>query len=100
MNPAAIDWVELEGGSFKMGNPRGDGYPQDGEGPVHEVTLTSFAIAPTTVTNDQFAKFVDETDYTTEAEEFGWSFVFTMFLPEDFEPTRACLLYTSDAADE
>ncbi len=72
-----------------MGNPRGDGYPQDGEMPVHEVSLSPFAIAATTVTNDQFARFVEETDYTTEAEEFGWSFVFSIFLPEDFEPTRA-----------
>jgi sulfatase modifying factor 1 len=89
MSGAVIEWVELQGGRFKMGNPRGDGYPQDGEMPVHEVSLTPFAIATTTVTNSQFASFVEETDYTTEAEEFGWSFVFAMFLPEDFEPTRA-----------
>jgi formylglycine-generating enzyme required for sulfatase activity len=89
MSGAAIEWVDLHGGRFKMGNPRGDGYPQDGEMPVHEVSLTPFAIAATTVTNSQFASFVEETDYTTEAEEFGWSFVFAMFLPEDFEPTRA-----------
>ena len=89
MSDAAIEWVELDGGSFQMGNPRGDGYPQDGEMPVHEVSLTPFAIAATTVTNRQFARFVEETNYTTEAEEFGWSFVFAMFLPEDFEPTRA-----------
>ena len=89
MSDKNITWVELEGGSFQMGNPRGDGYPQDGEEPVHSVTLTPFAIAATTVTNDQFGDFVAETGYTTEAEEFGWSFVFTMFLPEDFEPTRA-----------
>ena len=89
MSSAAFEWLELDGGSFQMGNPRGDGYPQDGETPPHQVSLSPFAVAATTVTNDQFAQFVAETDYTTEAEEFGWSFVFTMFLPEDFEPTRA-----------
>lgn len=89
MTAATIDWAELAGGSFAMGNPRGDGYPQDGETPVHEVSLNPFAIAATAVTNNQFAQFVAETNYTTEAEEFGWSFVFAMFLPEDFEPTRA-----------
>ncbi len=89
MSGAAIEWVDLQGGRFKMGNPRGDGYQQDGETPVHEVSLTPFAISATTVTNSQFARFVAETDYTTEAEEFGWSFVFAMFLPDDFEPTRA-----------
>ena len=83
MSSAAFEWLELDGGSFKMGNPRGDGYPQDGETPPHQVSLSPFALAATTVTNDQFAQFVAETDYTTEAEDFGWSFVFTMFLPEE-----------------
>ena len=81
--------VELEGGSFLMGNPRGDGYPQDGEEPVHEVVLSPFAIGSAPVTNAEFAAFAAETGYLTEAEKTGWSFVFTMFLPEDFEPTRA-----------
>ena len=81
MSGAAIEWVDLHGGRFKMGNPRGDGYPQDGEMPVHEVSLTPFAIAATTVTNSQFASFVEETDYTTEAEEFGWSLAFAVGIP-------------------
>ena len=81
--------VELDGGSFLMGNPRGDGYPQDGEEPVHEVALSPFAIGRAPVTNAEFSDFVAETGYLTEAEKTGWSFVFTMFLPEDFEPTRA-----------
>ncbi len=82
-------WSELDGGSFLMGNPRDDGYPQEGETPVHEVTLSAFSIAPYPVTNSQFADFVQQTGYCTDAEEVGWSFVFTMFLPADFEPTRA-----------
>ena len=81
--------VELEGGSFLMGNSRGDGYPQDGEEPVHAVVLSPFAIGSAPVTNAEFAAFAAETGYLTEAEKTGWSFVFTMFLPEDFEPTRA-----------
>ena len=76
MSSATFEWLELDGGSFQMGNPRGDGYPQDGETPPHQVSLSPFAVAATTVTNDQFEQFVAETDYTTEAEEFGWSFVF------------------------
>ncbi|MCX6386390.1 MAG: formylglycine-generating enzyme family protein, partial [Solirubrobacterales bacterium] len=82
-------WVELDGGKFLMGNGRGDGYEPDGEGPVHKVKLRPFAITAYTVSNDQFAEFVQATGHRTQAEEFGWSFVFTMFLPEDFEPTRA-----------
>jgi sulfatase modifying factor 1 len=81
--------VELEGGRFLMGNPRGDGYPQDGEEPVHEVALSPFSIGSTPVTNAGFAAFAEDTGYQTGAEKTGWSFVFTMFLPEDFEPTRA-----------
>jgi len=80
--------VTVPGGSFQMGNTRGDGYPDDGESPVHEVRLASFQIAPETVTNRQFAAFIANTGYTTEAESFGWSFVFAGFLPDRFPPTR------------
>ena len=81
--------IELPGGRFAMGNPRGDGYPEDGEEPVHEVRLSPFAIGRSPVTNDEYAAFVEATGYETEAERFGWSFVFAGFLPDDLEPTRA-----------
>src|SRR5262249_39012454 len=38
---------------------------------------------------DQFAHFVADTGYVTEAERFRWSFVFAGLLPDDFPPTRA-----------
>lgn len=66
----------LEGGSFQMGNERDYGFEADGEGPVHEVQLTAFYIDETTVTNEQFNAFVNDTGHKTESEEFGWSFVF------------------------
>ena len=81
-------FVRLDGGVFAMGNHQGDGYPTDGETPVHEVILSPFRIATETVTNAQFAAFVAETGYITEAERFGWSFVFGGLLPRDFPPTR------------
>ena len=68
--------VRLDGGTFLMGNDRDYGFPDDGEGPVHAVRLDPFWIDRTVVTNDQFAAFVDATGYRTEAEVFGWSFVF------------------------
>jgi formylglycine-generating enzyme len=74
--------VRIPGGTFRMGNPRRDGYPADGEGPVHEVTVDPFWMDETAVTNARFAVFVEATGYRTEAETFGWSFVFRMFLPE------------------
>ena len=48
----------------------------DGEGPVRTVELASFLIDPTCVTNKQFGTFVKATGYQTDAERFGWSFVF------------------------
>jgi len=66
---------KLDGGVFLMGNDNGT-YPEDGEGPVREVTLNPFYIDITPVTNKQFQKFVNATGYKTEAEQFGWSFVF------------------------
>jgi sulfatase modifying factor 1 len=68
--------VHLEGGEFQMGNDRDYGFPDDGEGPVHPVRVDPFWIDRTVVTNDQFSTFVETTKYKTEAEEFGWSFVF------------------------
>ena len=80
--------VALEGGSFRMGNPRRDGYPADGEGPAHEVELSPFRLGRGTVTNDEFAVFVDATGHVTDAERFGWSFVFAGHLPDEFPDTR------------
>ncbi|MCD0448735.1 formylglycine-generating enzyme family protein [Actinocorallia sp. API 0066] len=68
--------IALPGGVFRMGNEDENANPLDGEGPVREVEVGPFRIDPTTVTNAQFARFVKETGYVTEAEGFGWSFVF------------------------
>jgi formylglycine-generating enzyme required for sulfatase activity len=64
-----------------------DGFPNDGEGPVREVTLDSFYIDATTVTNQQFAEFIHATGYKTDAEKFGWSFVFYEMLSEELKQT-------------
>lgn len=71
-----------------MGSEDGWAYPDDGEGPVRAVTLSPFAIDRGPVTNDAFAAFVDATGHRTEAERFGWSFVFGGLLPDDFPDTR------------
>jgi formylglycine-generating enzyme required for sulfatase activity len=59
-----------------MGDAFGEGYPADGETPVHEVHLDAFTIGSTAVTNAQFATFVKDTGHVTGAEEFGVSAVF------------------------
>ena len=84
----AVDLVGVAGGRVRIGNPRDDGYAADGEGPVHEVELHPYRIAPTTVTNEEFERFVAATGHVTEAERFGWSFVFAGQLPDEFPLTR------------
>jgi len=71
--------VRLPGGRFLMGTDDGEGFPEDGEGPVRPVTLSPFRIEPCAVTNAQFAAFVKDTGHVTSAQEFGWSFVFAAF---------------------
>jgi len=58
--------VRLPGGAFRMGDSTGDRNPLDGEAPVHEVLLDAFEIDATSVTNADFAQFVDATGYATE----------------------------------
>lgn len=71
-----LEQVPVPGQTFRMGDARGDGRPGDGETPVHPVSLDAFSIDATSVTNDDFARFVTATNYRTEAESFGYSAVF------------------------
>jgi sulfatase modifying factor 1 len=68
--------VKLDGGAFLMGTDYEDGFLSDGEGPVREVILDPFYIDVCPVINSQFRDFAEATGYLTEAERFGWSFVF------------------------
>lgn len=78
--------VRLDGGRFLMGSDYAEGFPADGEGPVREVTLNAFYLDRMPVTNLAFAEFVRKTGYRTEAESFGWSFVFKGHIaPEDYQ---------------
>lgn len=85
----ADSMVYLPASEFLMGTDLQDGYPADGEGPTHRVKLSGFLINAYTVTNKQFGAFIKDTNYKTDAEKYGWSFVFTGLLPADFTPTRA-----------
>ena len=69
-------WPVIPAGPFWMGSESTEVFPDDGEGPVREVTVSSFRICPTTVTNAEFARFVEATGHRTDAEKFGWSYVF------------------------
>jgi formylglycine-generating enzyme required for sulfatase activity len=80
---STVDAVRLDGGLFLMGTESDEGFPQDGEGPVREVTVDPFYIDRYPVTNEQFAEFARATGYKTEAERFGWSFVFQGHIPAE-----------------
>jgi formylglycine-generating enzyme len=81
--------VLLEAGDFLMGNAGPSAYPGDGEGPVRRIALGSFWMDRCAVSNEEFARFVEASGHVTEAERFGWSFVFAGLLPDDFPATRA-----------
>lgn len=78
--------VRIPGGEFRMGGADPESFPDDGEGPVRAVTLSPFLIDETAVTNRQFAAFVRDTGYATDAERFGWSFVFHLFIGPQQRP--------------
>ncbi|EPR75152.1 Sulfatase modifying factor 1 precursor (C-alpha-formyglycine- generating enzyme 1) [Leifsonia rubra CMS 76R] len=81
-----IEQTLISAGSFVMGDSSGDRNEADGEVPQHPVTVDAFSIDVTTVTNDNFARFIDDTGYRTEAETFGYSAVFHLAVaapPED-----------------
>ena len=69
--------IRLDGGAFLMGTDRADlAWHGDGEMPVREATVAPFFIAECTTTNAEFEEFIAATNYITEAETFGWSYVF------------------------
>ena len=67
---------------FPMGAEGLECWNADGEGPVHQVSLEDYFIDQTSVTNESFSTFVDATGYQSEAERFGWSFVFHNQIPK------------------
>lgn len=82
-NKHAIAQARIPEGTFLMGDSTGNGNPGDGETPVHPVFVPEFEIDVTSVTNEQFAVFVADTNYHTEAEVFGFSAVFHLALQTD-----------------
>lgn len=71
-----VEMAVIPGGVILLGSDGGAGYPSDGEGPAREVRVSSFRMDTMAVTNEQFARFVRETGYQTQAEYAGWSYVF------------------------
>jgi formylglycine-generating enzyme len=75
--------VKLDGGHFMMGGEPSWSFAADGEGPVRQVLLDPFYVDRHAVTTEHFVEFVRATGYRTEAEQIGWSFVFSGHIPPD-----------------
>ncbi|MGR3710788.1 MAG: formylglycine-generating enzyme family protein [Alterinioella nitratireducens] len=75
------DLADIPGGPALVGTDAPQ-IPIDSEGPLRRVKLKPFRIGVTTVTNAAFRAFIGATGYRTEAERFGWSFVFHAQVPE------------------
>ena len=80
-----IEQVAVPGGVHLIGDMHGDGKAGDGETPVHAVEVDGFEIDATSVTNADWARFVDATGHVSEAERFGYSAVFHLALAADPE---------------
>ena len=79
--------IAIPGGSALIGTQT-PMIPDDGESPLRRVKLRPFLIAETATTNAEFAEFAAATGYVTDAEKFGWSFVFQSEVPEKAGATR------------
>ncbi|MGK7864932.1 formylglycine-generating enzyme family protein [Falsiroseomonas sp. E2-1-a4] len=71
--------VAIPGGTVTIGTDAPI-FREDGEGPARRVTLRPFRIDVHAVSNRRFAAFAAATGYRTDAERFGWSYVFYSFL--------------------
>ncbi len=76
MSTSTAGMIKIKGGEFSMGGNTQSSVsnlpgtqPREDEFPNHKVTVNSFWMDETEVTNAQFAKFVDATGYVTTAEK-------------------------------
>jgi formylglycine-generating enzyme required for sulfatase activity len=65
-NASTVGMISIPAGTYKMGAD--DNQAADDEYPKHKITVDSFWIDATEVTNAQFAVFVNATHYVTTAE--------------------------------
>ena len=83
-------YVAIPGGKGLLGTDD----PQialDEEGPLRTSRINPFWIEASTVTNARFAAFVAATNYVTDAERLGDSFVFAGLLPADANEDKAVM---------
>uniref|UniRef100_A0A3Q3WX55 Sulfatase-modifying factor enzyme-like domain-containing protein n=1 Tax=Mola mola TaxID=94237 RepID=A0A3Q3WX55_MOLML len=80
---AGMIMLNIPGGKMLMGSGAADG--KGGESPGKEVKVQPLRIDKYPVTNADFREFVRAQKYKSEAETFGWSFVFQDFVSDDLK---------------
>lgn len=78
--------ILIKGQNFTIGTDKPEIIP-DGESPSRQVYLDDYFIDKYEVSNSDFKRFVEITGYETEAEKFGDSFVFQLFLSKTTRKT-------------
>lgn len=73
--------VSIPKGTFQMGTNT-PVFEADFEGPARNVSMEAFYLDKYEVSNEHFNSFVESTNYITEAEKFGDSFIFESVIPE------------------
>jgi formylglycine-generating enzyme required for sulfatase activity len=82
-NELPSEAVLIPEGNYKIGGCEKSGAPW-----LKNVTLKSYYIDTTTVTNAQFRAFVRKTKFKTESEVFQWSFVLDNLATEEVKATK------------
>jgi sulfatase modifying factor 1 len=77
--------LKIPAGEFLLGSEDAESSVEDGEFPRRKVQVPSFYMDQYAVTNDQFSKFIKDTGYITDAEKYGWSFVFHLLVNKENE---------------
>lgn len=85
MKPARRNVAWLDGGQSRIGTSRPE-ILSDGEHPSRKVLIKPYGLAMCTTTNKDFARFVDDSGYVSDAERLGWSFVFRGQLDREVGP--------------
>jgi ergothioneine biosynthesis protein EgtB len=74
--PGPLGWIERDGGAVEIGHA-GEGFAFDCEGPRHAELLHPHAIADRTVTNGEWAAFIEDGGYAEPRHWLsdGWTWV-------------------------
>lgn len=72
--PFEPETILIPAGPFKMGSSRSEDV-EHGDWLLTEVDLDEYAIGQYPVTNEQYARFVDDKHHDRRPQGFGWSFI-------------------------